>query len=770
MTCPEHSLLAAFLDETISSSEASHIARHIDQCPACQASLDELIPSDPATLPAPSNEEDASLTAADQTAVADLIHRLQSIEEQPKDRTDEDDERTDHQADSPFWFDLPYRLDRYTLTELVGEGATGRLYRAIDEQLGRQVAVKILRPELAAIPSARSRFEREARACAALKHDHIVAIHHVEAQRLDQPPYLVMELVDGCSVQERFSDANADQVRTGVEWIRQAAIALQAAHDAGIVHRDIKPSNLLIDESTGRLRVADFGLARLAEAEESLTADDAIAGTPAYMSPEQITNPKDVTGLSDVYSLGVVLYEILTGERPFRGTVRMVLQQVQHEEPVPPRRLNDRVARDLETICLKAMAKEQRSRYESAQALADDLDLWLTGRTVQARPVGPTGRVWRWCRRNPRLAGVVVIVAAVLAGGAIDWGRYRRLAVEDQLRREWEAEIAKRDALLDDAATRERAAEHRWQLALNVIKEALAGTSSTAQQPGLDGSLRTLTDDILAGLENRSSRDAVPAALQLAELWVVQGDHEAGRQHHESAVSHYDQARSILASPQLAVHEVQVQVELAMVTSKLAAALNRTESTRALALCEEARRLNEDLASNGERPALLRLANSYGELGSCQLRLGDFEAGMISVSRQREIFDRLTESDTGDAAVLRSAGRSWLHLAKLNASTEDWETTATSAASAVVQLRRLCEQPRSTDEDHLELAEADLLHATSTLAAGNETLKLERLRAIEARVRDIQNRKNRHDPDLSAKADSLLARCQELIEAASIAE
>ncbi len=770
MTCPEQSQLAAFLDETLPSSEADELAQHIDQCPACQARLDELIPSEPVTLPDPSNEEAASLPAADQTAVADLIHRLQSIEEQPTDRSGEEEERTDRQTDSPFWFDLPYRLDRYTLTELVGEGATGRLYRAIDEQLGRQVAVKILRPELAAIPSARSRFEREARACAALKHDHIVAIHHVEAERLDQPPYLVMEFVDGCSVQERVTDANADQVRTGAEWIRQAAIALQAAHDAGIVHRDIKPSNLLIDDSTGRLRVADFGLARLAEAEESLTADDAIAGTPAYMSPEQITNPKDVTGLSDVYSLGVVLYELLTGERPFRGTVRMVLQQVQHEEPVPPRRLNDRVARDLETICLKAMAKEQRSRYESAQALADDLDRWLTGRTVQARPVGPGGRIWRWCRRNPRLAGVVVIVASVLAGGAIDWGRYRRLAYEDQIRREWEADIANRDDLLDAATNRERAAEHRWQLALNVIRAALAGNDSSPQQSGLDRSLRSLTDDILAGLENDSPSTAIQAAVQITELWVIAGDHEAGRQNHDSAARHYDQARSILASPQLAAHEVQIQLELAVVTSKLAAALNRTESTRALEVCEEARRLNENLASNGKRPALLRLANSYGELGSCQLRLGDLEAGIASISRQCEIFDRLTESDTSDAAVLRSAGRSWLHLAMLNASTEDWETTATSAASAVVHLRLLCEQPRSTDEDHLELAEAELLHATSTLAAGNETLKLERLRGIEARIRDIQNRQNRHDPDLDARADSLLARCQELIEAASTAE
>ena len=767
MTCPGESQLAAFLDEAVPPSEADEIARHIDECPSCQARLDDLITTEVVNIARPSDEEHAALTAADQSAVDGLIQRLQSFEPEAQNAEAGDQKRAGSHSDSPFQIELPFHLDRYTLSELVGEGATGRLYRAVDEQLGRQVAVKILRPELAAIPSARSRFEREAQACATLNHDHIVSIHHVEADRLDRPPYLVMEFIDGCSIQEWMAATNADQFRAGAEWVRQAAVALQAAHDAGIVHRDIKPSNLLIDESTGRLRVADFGLARLAEAEESLTADDAIAGTPAFMSPEQITNPKDVTGLSDVYSLGVVLYEILTGERPFRGTVRMVLQQVQHEEPVPPRRLNDRVARDLETICLKAMAKEQRSRYQSAQALADDLDRWLTGRAVQARPVGPVGRMWRWCQRNPRLAGAFLIVATVLAGGAIDWGNYRHRAVEEQLRREREADIAHRDELLGDAAERERVAEHRWQLALDVLRETLAGNDSTGERSAPDRALRSLTEGVVAELEAESPGSEIQAVLQVAELWMIKADRESRRQNHEAAVADYEQARSILTSPQLAAHEVDAQLELAVVTSKLAAALNRTESPRALAVGQEACRLNEKLADTGERTALVRLASSYGELGTCQLRLDDLEAGVASIKRQCEVFDRLVEAGANDTAALRLSGRSWLSLATVCASADDWMAAATSAASAAASFRRLCDRPLSTDEDQLELAEAELLHATSTLAAGNEALNLDRLSEIQDRIRSLMNGTNQQAPSLITRADLLLARCRELIEAAS---
>jgi serine/threonine protein kinase/tetratricopeptide (TPR) repeat protein len=519
MICPDDSILESFLDEALPEADRRAVAEHVDHCEACQRRLDHLGPSDEDS---PANGKTDLLEPADRATVAALIQRLQSetlLSAEFAERL-----QTDSQSLADSNLSLPAALDHYRLIELVGEGATGRLYRAHDERLDRIVAVKILKPELATIPYARSRFAREARAYAALRHDHIVNVHRVEASDASRPTYLVMEFVEGGTLQDRLKSDISASLPTVVEWIRQAAVALQAAHDAGIIHRDIKPSNLLIDDSTGRLRVTDFGLARLTDAEESLTAEDAIAGTPAYMSPEQIAHPKEVSGLSDVYSLGVVLYEILTGERPFRGNVRMVLNQVQHEEPVPPRRLNDRIPRDLETVCLKAIAKEPKSRYASAQTFADDLQRWLEGRTVIARPVGTFQRAWRWSRRNPRLAGAGAIVAAVLTAGAIDWGQLRSSSVENRLRQQWSSDVANRDKLISTIAARAQTAESGWLLSLETVKSLVSARGPNTRpaseriSPESIRRLQSLSEKILS--HSKPTPATVIAAREVGDIWM----------------------------------------------------------------------------------------------------------------------------------------------------------------------------------------------------------------------------------------------------------
>lgn len=524
MKCPSDSQLEAFLDEKLEDSSSAQVAAHIDGCANCQAQLDGII-----TLAATGGFDIQSvhptvdLDSAGQTAIANLIQRLQSAASPSLEPFDVDSASRPFFAQAIHENELPVSLDHYRLEEKIGEGATGELYKAIDERLNREVAVKVLKPELAAIPNARARFEREARACAALRHDHIIAVHHVESGVPSQCPYLVMDFVNGGSLGERIEPALNTDVRLIVEWLRQAAEALQTAHESGIVHRDIKPSNLLIDETSGRLLVVDFGLAQLADSEESLTAEDAIAGTPAYMSPEQITHPDEVSGLSDIYSLGVVLYEALTAERPFRGTVRMVLNQVQLEEPVPPRRLNDRIPRDLETICLKAMSKEQRLRYRSAAAFADDLQRWLDGRTVLARPVGTIGKLWRWTRRNPRLAGVSAIVAGVLVAGAVDWGRYQRDSTVGQVRREWLEDISRRDELVGQNVTRANLAEERWLksirlVALTVTQHQNETNRTTTLIPNDARSLlKTLTEDLHR--QGGTSSAIIVGAQTLGDIW-----------------------------------------------------------------------------------------------------------------------------------------------------------------------------------------------------------------------------------------------------------
>ena len=447
MTCPSQDQLKSLLDESLSGGKLTSVAQHVDSCTPCQSALDELAEH------VLSEEEDTSsvktLELGDRNAIANLIEQMmkQNVAE------------PESAAVAGSHIQLPSQVGPYQLLKMVGEGGTGRLYRALDENLDRIVAVKTLRSELAAVPSARARFEREARACAALNHDHIVSVYQVHSGDADEgiPPHLVMEFVEGGSLQERLGQQegnSADEdLQTKVEWLRQTALALDAAHAQGIVHRDIKPSNLLIDKSTGRARVADFGLARLTEVEEQITTEGMIAGTPAYMSPEQIVDPAAVDGRSDIYSLGVVLYQVLTGELPFRGIVRMVLHQVLHEEPSSPRRLNDSLPRDLENICLKAMSKERPLRYQSAKALADDLQCWLEGLPVSARPVGYFRRVIRCCQRNPRPAGLGTIVLAVLIAGAVDWKQYDS-SRENQRR---EAVQLRANALLQkDVANRQR--------------------------------------------------------------------------------------------------------------------------------------------------------------------------------------------------------------------------------------------------------------------------------------------------------------------------
>ncbi len=311
----------------------------------------------------------------------------------------------------------PYRLGKFELLAELGAGSFGYVFKARDTELDRIVAVKIQRAALAEHDMERARFLREARSAAQLEHPHIVSLYET-GETAEGLAYLVSEYIEGRNLEDRLHEGplpfdEASRV------VAKAARGLNAAHSRGVIHRDIKPSNIMLDR-LGDPHVMDFGLAKREVGETTVTPDGAIMGTPAYMSPEiALGKAHDVDARSDVYSLGVVLYELLTGERPFTGIRRMLVLQVIEDEPRPPRRLNDKIPRDLEIICLKAMEKAPARRYASAADLAADLERFLSGEPIKARPLSAPERLWRWCRQNQLAASL--FVAVVLGAGFGFW-------------------------------------------------------------------------------------------------------------------------------------------------------------------------------------------------------------------------------------------------------------------------------------------------------------------------------------------------------------
>ncbi len=331
---------------------------------------------------------------------------------------------------------LPRALGHYELLERVGQGGMGIVYRARQVSLDRIVAVKVL--STLSSKEYVHRFRTEAVAAGSLQHPNIVAIHEVGLW--EGHHYLVMDYVAGPTFADLTRDGPLHATRAA-RYVRVIAEAIHFAHERGILHRDLKPSNVLLD-AHDQPRVTDFGLAkRLTDSQLTLTGQ--VLGSPSYMPPEQASGHRGRVGRSsDVYGLGALLFHLLTGRPPFVSeTLPDTLRQVLDEEPLSPRLLNPAVPVDLETICLKCMEKDPERRYATAQALAEELGRFLRDEPVLARPVSPTGKVWRWCRRNPRLAALsaavlgLLLVVAIGSPLAVFRINEQRLTAVDQTRR-----------------------------------------------------------------------------------------------------------------------------------------------------------------------------------------------------------------------------------------------------------------------------------------------------------------------------------------------
>jgi hypothetical protein len=342
---------------------------------------------------------------------------------------------------------LPRSFGDYEELEEIARGGMGVVFRARQVSANRRVALKMILSGQFASADDVKRFRMEAEAAANLDHPNIVPIYEVGEH--DGQHYFSMKLVEGGSLASQATSFT-DEPRGAVRLLATVARAVHHAHQRGILHRDLKPGNVLLDDQ-GEPHVTDFGLAKKIEGDSKLTHSGAIVGTPSYMAPEQAGAKKALTTAADVYALGTILYELLTGQPPFRAATPMdTLLQVLEREPGPPRKLNPKIDRDLETICLKCLDKEPTRRYESAAALVDDLERWLRGEPVQARRTGLVERTWKWARGRPGIAlltgatAIFLVLTVLLGAGYVITGMHLQeteaaKATEERLRSEADA-------------------------------------------------------------------------------------------------------------------------------------------------------------------------------------------------------------------------------------------------------------------------------------------------------------------------------------------
>ena len=476
--CPGPEALERLLDDRLGWLEEEELNRHIEVCALCRDWLDQRLAGQlPAHLARPEGgangpgESDAASVSTDPRPSTLLQQALTRL----------------YDARNTVLSGVFPQIDGYEIEALLGRGASGVVYRARHKRLGRTVALKLAPDGADLTDSQRQRFRQEAEALAQLRHPNIVQVFDVG--EAGSRPWFAMEYVHGATLAQRI-DGRAQDPRSATLLVAVLARAIDCAHRAGILHRDLKPSNILLEEQAAptapapapagatspsdapvgpepglgrRLptapKIVDFGLVRRLEPADRLTATHEILGTPGYMAPEQSRGQPDNLGpATDVYALGAILYELLTGRPPFRRATAMeTLLASSFELPVSPARLEPAVSRDLETICLKCLEKEPRLRFASAAELADELERVATHRPIVSRPPGTWGRLYRACRRNPGPSALAGLVALLLGLGAC--GVVLFLRNEVHLRQAADAARQQAEEQRADAVTQRQAAE-----------------------------------------------------------------------------------------------------------------------------------------------------------------------------------------------------------------------------------------------------------------------------------------------------------------------
>jgi tetratricopeptide (TPR) repeat protein/tRNA A-37 threonylcarbamoyl transferase component Bud32 len=443
----------------------------------------------------------------------------------------------------------------YETISVLGQGGMGIVYKARQVSLNRLVALKMIRNAEFASDDQVRRFQNEAEAVATLDHSGIVPIYEVGTH--EDQRYFSMKLVDGRGLDRRLEEFSRDP-RAAARVVAEVADAVYHAHQRGILHRDLKPANILVD-AQGQAHVTDFGLAKRIEEDAGLTVSGAIMGTPSYMAPEQASGRSSlITTASDVYGLGAILYAVLTGRAPFAAdSVVNTLDQVRNTAPQAPTRLNARLARDLEVITLKCLEKDPRHRYASAQALSDDLNRWLRGEPISARPVGPVVRLRMWAKRKPALAGLSAALILATIAGAVGVAWQWREAVAQRNK----AQLARDEAVASETMARSAETKARTardeavaseKRAVTSEKQAVAARALAEENARIAGmqatlALNSIQDIIVQVRTNLNGRDLFDVKTKLLESALKRVD---------GVASVYEKSTSMEATALAALNEL----------------------------------------------------------------------------------------------------------------------------------------------------------------------------------------------------------------------
>lgn len=586
------------------------------------------------------------------------------------------DQTIDHAESSANRSPTQVSVPGYEIEGLLGRGGMGVVLKARQIAADRLVALKLMLNLDRADQEAIERFRVEAQASAQLQHPNIVQLYEVGES--DGAPYFTLEYVTGGTL----SDKIREQLLTpqeAAECITTLARAIEYAHGKGIIHRDLKPANVLMDEA-GNFKIADFGLARRSEADSQLTRDGSILGTPSYMAPEQASGSKHATGpLSDVYSLGTILYELLTGRPPFKGSsVWEVINLVRDEPPTPPSELQTGVPKDLETICLKCLEKTPDRRYESADALADDLQRYLNDEPILARPSTRLERLVRLCRRHPgeaKLVGVAALLLLGLAGvstGAAIHSSNQATAIAQQ-----NQEITKQSQQLEqEMATSEQRLELFKNSTSRFVNDAQQMIEGLPFATGVQNELAVLTKQLMdvevdTAESNASRRWAIEAAeirqgqSKLDQALFLFADParraeaieliKESKQHFVTAKTIAEQVAAEADDPANNIDRAQALANLAAAASRMGIFRRRIgqvgigKPEQITALYDEAMSLRRQAAElpDGEKPQARRVSECGRELvnyAEYLLDIGRFESAEEHVQEALELITSAIES------------------------------------------------------------------------------------------------------------------------------